>query len=78
MYGYNSRISPNLTNGFFTYFDFQLNEMLEEKMRPYIQNMDNDVLSKPIVLQSQKQEQKVYLVFPFHRLLLFTFWVLII
>ncbi|KAG2681905.1 hypothetical protein I3843_11G165700 [Carya illinoinensis] len=36
----------------------KLNEMLKEKVRPYIQNIDNGVLSKPIVLQSQKQEQK--------------------
>lgn len=39
---------------------FQLNEMLEEKVRPYIQNIDNEVLSKPIVLRSQNQEQKVF------------------
>ncbi|XP_062170848.1 uncharacterized protein LOC133876558 [Alnus glutinosa] len=36
----------------------KLNEMLEEKVRPYIQNIDNEVLSKPIVLRSQNQEQK--------------------
>ncbi|KAB1201652.1 hypothetical protein CJ030_MR0G001712 [Morella rubra] len=36
----------------------KLNEMLEEKVRPYIQKIDNSVLSKPIVLQSHTQEQK--------------------
>ena len=43
------------------YFNFQLNEMLEEKVQPYIQNIDNGILSKPIVLQSQNQEHKVCL-----------------
>uniref|UniRef100_A0A7N2LXN2 Uncharacterized protein n=1 Tax=Quercus lobata TaxID=97700 RepID=A0A7N2LXN2_QUELO len=32
--------------------------MLEEKVQPYIQNIDNGILSKPIVLQSQNQEHK--------------------
>ncbi|KAL5565249.1 hypothetical protein UlMin_028413 [Ulmus minor] len=36
----------------------KLNEMLEEKVRPYIQNADNAVLSRPIVLQSQDQNLK--------------------
>ncbi|KAA8526821.1 hypothetical protein F0562_008950 [Nyssa sinensis] len=37
----------------------KLNEMLEEKLQPYIQNIDNDVLSRPIIIQSQKnQDQK--------------------
>lgn len=36
----------------------KLNEMLEEKVRPYIQNTDNAVLSKPILLQPQDQKQK--------------------
>ncbi|XP_030929678.1 uncharacterized protein LOC115955619 isoform X3 [Quercus lobata] len=36
----------------------KLNEMLEEKVQPYIQNIDNGILSKPIVLQSQNQEHK--------------------
>lgn len=51
------------------YSGFQLNEMLEEKVRPYIQKIDNSVLSKPIVLQSHTQEQKVCpLTFPFQLL----------
>lgn len=41
------------------YFDMQLNEMLEEKVRPYIQDIDNGVLSHPIILQSKAQDQKV-------------------
>jgi hypothetical protein len=36
----------------------KLNEMLVEKVQPYLQNIDNGILSKPIVLQSQNQEQK--------------------
>ncbi|KAK4779103.1 hypothetical protein SAY86_006631 [Trapa natans] len=35
----------------------KLNEMLEEKVRPYIQDIENGVLSRPIVLQ-QTQDQK--------------------
>ncbi|EXB42547.1 hypothetical protein L484_011318 [Morus notabilis] len=38
----------------------KLNEMLEEKVRPYIQNTDNAVLSRPILLQSQDQNKKVF------------------
>ncbi|XP_039170973.1 uncharacterized protein LOC104448465 [Eucalyptus grandis] len=36
----------------------KLNEMLEEKVRPYIQDIDSSVLSRPIVLQSKAQDQK--------------------
>ncbi|KAL7218264.1 hypothetical protein ACSBR2_011522 [Camellia fascicularis] len=34
----------------------KLNEMLEEKVRPYIQNMDNGVIPPPIVMQSPKNQ----------------------
>ncbi|KAJ8755077.1 hypothetical protein K2173_016707 [Erythroxylum novogranatense] len=36
----------------------KLNEMLEEKVRPFLQNIDNAVLSRPIVLQSPNQDKK--------------------
>ncbi|KAL5736357.1 hypothetical protein ACOSP7_030816 [Xanthoceras sorbifolium] len=36
----------------------KLNKMLEEKVRPYIQNSDNAVLSRPILIQSQNKNQK--------------------
>ncbi|KAK4851333.1 hypothetical protein QYF36_014211 [Acer negundo] len=36
----------------------KLNEMLEEKVRPYIQNSDNSVLSQPILIQSQNKDKK--------------------
>lgn len=36
----------------------KLNEMLEEKVRPYMQNIDNGVLSPPIIIPSQSQDQK--------------------
>ncbi|KAM2058446.1 hypothetical protein ACFX16_031023 [Malus domestica] len=36
----------------------RLNEMLEEKVRPYMQNIDSGTLSQPIILQSQDQNQK--------------------
>ncbi|KAK0602269.1 hypothetical protein LWI29_031889 [Acer saccharum] len=36
----------------------KLNEMLEEKVRPYIQNSDNSVLSQPILIHSQDKDQK--------------------
>ncbi|KAF7822699.1 uncharacterized protein G2W53_020843 [Senna tora] len=36
----------------------KLNEMLEEKMQPYIQTMDNSVLSQPILLQPQNQGRR--------------------
>ncbi|PPD70633.1 hypothetical protein GOBAR_DD32494 [Gossypium barbadense] len=36
----------------------KLNEMLEEKVRPYIQNIDNGVLPQPIVIPSQTENQK--------------------
>ncbi|KAK9268476.1 hypothetical protein L1049_000227 [Liquidambar formosana] len=36
----------------------KLNEMLEEKVQPYIQNIDSGVLSQPIIIQSQNQDQK--------------------
>ncbi|KAJ6950170.1 hypothetical protein NC651_003982 [Populus alba x Populus x berolinensis] len=35
-----------------------LNEMLEEKVRPYIQNISNGALPRPILIQSQKQDKK--------------------
>ncbi|MBA0762458.1 hypothetical protein Gotri_012062, partial [Gossypium trilobum] len=35
----------------------KLNEMLEEKVRPYIQNIDNGVLPQPIVIPSQTGNQ---------------------
>lgn len=36
--------------------------MLEEKVRPYIQNIDNTVLPQPIVMESERnQDQKVLL-----------------
>ncbi|TQD78689.1 hypothetical protein C1H46_035740 [Malus baccata] len=37
----------------------RLNEMLEEKVRPYMQSIDSGTLSQPIILQSQDQNQKV-------------------
>ncbi|KAM2987372.1 hypothetical protein FF2_007548 [Malus domestica] len=36
----------------------RLNEMLEEKIRPYMQSIDSGTLSQPIILQSQDQNQK--------------------
>ncbi|XP_011098290.1 uncharacterized protein LOC105176983 [Sesamum indicum] len=36
----------------------KLNEMLKEKVEPYLQNIDNGVLPQPIVLQSQNHDQK--------------------
>ncbi|PHT72997.1 hypothetical protein T459_23782 [Capsicum annuum] len=40
----------------------KLNKMLEEKVRPYIQNIDNTVLPQPIVMESERnQDQKVLL-----------------
>ncbi|XP_015061560.1 uncharacterized protein LOC107007446 [Solanum pennellii] len=37
----------------------KLNKMLEEKVRPYIQNIDNTVLPQPIVMESERnQDQK--------------------
>lgn len=45
--------------------DLQLNEMLEEKVQPYIQKIDNGVLSLPIIMQSQNQNKKVSPFFPF-------------
>lgn len=36
----------------------KLNELLEEKVRPYLSSFDNGVLPGPIVLQSQPQDQK--------------------
>lgn len=50
----------------FIHFDAQLNEMLEEKVRPYMQNIDSGILSQPIILPSQDQNQKVLPFFPFH------------
>ncbi|XP_009340889.1 uncharacterized protein LOC103932959 [Pyrus x bretschneideri] len=36
----------------------RLNEMLEEKVRPYMQSIDSGTLSQPIILQLQDQNQK--------------------
>ncbi|KAM7251673.1 hypothetical protein ACFE04_023556 [Oxalis oulophora] len=36
----------------------KLNEMLEEKVQPYIQKIDNGVLSQPIIVPSQNQNKK--------------------
>ncbi|XP_062090449.1 uncharacterized protein LOC133796801 [Humulus lupulus] len=36
----------------------KLNELLEEKVRPYVRNIDNAVLSQPVILKSQDQNQK--------------------
>lgn len=46
----------------------QLNEMLEEKVGPYMQNIENAALSRPIILQkSQDQKRKVsFFVSPFY------------
>lgn len=46
------------------YADTQLNEMLEEKVRPYMQNIDNAALSQPIILQPQDQNRKVSISLP--------------
>ncbi|XP_058754833.1 uncharacterized protein LOC131627989 [Vicia villosa] len=35
----------------------KVNELLEEKVQPYIQNIDNEVLSEPILLKPKKQEK---------------------
>ncbi|BBH01778.1 embryo defective 2737 [Prunus dulcis] len=40
----------------------RLNEMLEEKVRPYMQNIDSGILSQPIILPSQDQNQKYLLI----------------
>lgn len=39
---------------------FQLNDLLEEKMRPYIQSMD-DVLPQSVIIRSKNVENKVSL-----------------
>ncbi|PON40066.1 embryo defective [Parasponia andersonii] len=36
----------------------KLNELLEEKVRPYVRNIDYAVLSQPVILKSQDQSQK--------------------
>ncbi|KAL3508687.1 hypothetical protein ACH5RR_028088 [Cinchona calisaya] len=36
----------------------KLNEMLEEKVRPYMRNIDNEVLPQPIVMQPQSRDQE--------------------
>ncbi|WJX68431.1 hypothetical protein P8452_52799 [Trifolium repens] len=36
----------------------KVNEMLEEKVQPYIQNIENEVLSETILLKPKKQETK--------------------
>lgn len=33
--------------------------MLEEKLQPYIENIDNGVLSQPILIGAPKNDQKV-------------------
>lgn len=43
----------------------QLNEMLAEKVRPYMQKIDGGSLSQPIILPPQDQNQKVLPLFPF-------------
>lgn len=35
--------------------------MLEEKVRPYIQNIDNNVLPQPIIQAQTTADQKVFL-----------------
>ncbi|KAJ0045569.1 hypothetical protein Pint_04589 [Pistacia integerrima] len=40
--------------------DDQLNEMLEEKAAPFIQNIDKIVLSQPILMQSQNKNQRAF------------------
>ncbi|RVW21912.1 hypothetical protein CK203_101030 [Vitis vinifera] len=37
----------------------KLNETLKEKVQPYIQSIDNGVLSQPIIIQSSNQDQKM-------------------
>lgn len=39
---------------------FQLNKMLEEKLQPYIQNIENGVLPQPILAAPQNNDQKVH------------------
>ena len=39
------------------WFHLQLNEMLEAKVKPYIQDIDNAVLPEPILLKPQNQEK---------------------
>ncbi|XP_022717142.1 uncharacterized protein LOC111275848 [Durio zibethinus] len=41
----------------------KLNEMLKEKMRPYIQNIDNVVLPRPIVIQSNQKRRRRWFFF---------------
>ncbi|KAL8046571.1 hypothetical protein ABFX02_08G186000 [Erythranthe guttata] len=36
----------------------KMNEMLKEKVEPYLQNIDNSVLPQPIVLQSQRNQDR--------------------
>ncbi|XP_030489748.2 uncharacterized protein LOC115706292 isoform X1 [Cannabis sativa] len=36
----------------------KLNELLEEKVRPYVRNIDNTILSQPVILKSQDKNQK--------------------
>ncbi|PIA35234.1 hypothetical protein AQUCO_03600122v1 [Aquilegia coerulea] len=36
----------------------KLNELLEEKVRPYIKNIDNSVLPQPIIINNQDQQQR--------------------
>ncbi|PIA35235.1 hypothetical protein AQUCO_03600122v1 [Aquilegia coerulea] len=36
----------------------KLNELLEEKVRPYIKNIDNSVLPQPIIINNQDQQRK--------------------
>ena len=47
------------------FFYLQLNEMLEEKVRPLIQELDDGVLPQPIIMQlppgEQDENNKVFL-----------------
>ncbi|KAJ7981755.1 Embryo defective protein [Quillaja saponaria] len=36
----------------------KLNEMLKEKVQPYIKNLDRELLSPPIIIQSKNEDQK--------------------
>lgn len=40
---------------------FQLNELLEEKVRPHIKSIDNGALPQPIIIKSEEQDKQVFL-----------------
>lgn len=42
----------------------QLNEMLEEKLRPYVEEIDNGELSRPIIIQQAKDQKVSIYLFP--------------